>query len=163
MPLMIDLQIATQEFDLPTAEQLEQWVALATREQAASAEVTIRLVDDVESQQLNLDYRGKNKPTNVLSFPAQMDEFEAEFAIPELMEELGDDTYLGDLVINAPLVQREAQQQSKAAIDHWAHLVIHGCLHLQGYDHIEDAQAEHMEGLEIALLAELDITNPYCQ
>jgi probable rRNA maturation factor len=160
---MIDLQIATQEFDLPTAEQLEQWVALATREQAASAEVTIRLVDDVESQQLNLDYRGKNKPTNVLSFPAQMDEFEAEFAIPELMEELGDDTYLGDLVINAPLVQREAQQQSKAAIDHWAHLVIHGCLHLQGYDHIEDAQAEHMEGLEIALLAELDITNPYCQ
>lgn len=158
---MIDLQIATQETDLPTAEQLQQWVALATREQAAPAEVTIRLVDDAESQQLNLDYRGKDKPTNVLSFPAQMEEFEAEFDIPELMEELGDDTYLGDLVINAPLVQREAKEQSKTVMDHWAHLVIHGCLHLQGYDHIEDAEAEQMEGLEIALLAEIDIANPY--
>lgn len=158
---MIDLQIATQETGLPTVEQLEQWVALATREQSQPAEVTIRLVDDEESQQLNLDYRGKDKPTNVLSFPAQMDEFEAEFDIPELMEELGDDTYLGDLVINAPLVQREATEQSKAGIDHWAHLVIHGCLHLQGYDHIEDAEAEQMEGLEIALLAEIDIANPY--
>lgn len=158
---MIDLQIATQETDLPTAEQLQQWVALATREQAAPAEVTIRLVDDAESQQLNLDYRGKDKPTNVLSFPAQMEEFEAEFDIPELMEELGDDTYLGDLVINAPLVQREASEQSKAVMDHWAHLVMHGCLHLLGYDHIEDAEAEQMEGLEIALLAEIDIANPY--
>ena len=158
---MIDLQIATEESGLPTAEQLEQWVALATREQAAPAEVTIRLVDDAESQQLNLDYRGKDKPTNVLSFPAQMEEFEAEFDIPELMEELGDDTYLGDLVINAPLVQREAKEQSKTVMDHWAHLVIHGCLHLQGYDHIEDAEAEQMEGLEIALLAEIDIANPY--
>ena len=158
---MIDLQIATQETDLPTAEQLQQWVALATREQAAPAEVTIRLVDDAESQQLNLDYRGKDKPTNVLSFPAQMEDFEAEFDIPELMEELGDDTYLGDLVINAPLVQREASEQSKAVMDHWAHLVMHGCLHLQGYDHIEDAEAEQMEGLEIALLAEIDIANPY--
>jgi len=158
---MIDLQIATQETDLPTAEQLQQWVALATREQAAPAEVTIRLVDDAESQQLNLDYRGKDKPTNVLSFPAQMEDFEAEFDIPELMEELGDDTYLGDLVINAPLVQREASEQSKAVMDHWAHLVMHGCLHLQGYDHIEDAEAELMEGLEIALLAEIDVANPY--
>ena len=158
---MIDLQIATEESGLPTAEQLEQWVALATREQAAPAEVTIRLVDDAESQQLNLDYRGKDKPTNVLSFPAQIEEFEAEFDIPELMEELGDDTYLGDLVINAPLVQREAKEQSKTVMDHWAHLVIHGCLHLQGYDHIEDAEAEQMEGLEIALLAEIDIANPY--
>ena len=161
MPSMIDLQIATQATDLPSLEQLAQWVSLATCQLTQPAEVTIRLVDDAESQQLNLDYRGKDKPTNVLSFPAAMDEFEAAFDIPELLKELGDDTYLGDLVINAPLLQREAVEQSKASMDHWAHLVIHGCLHLQGYDHIEDAEAELMEGLEIALLAEIDVANPY--
>lgn len=158
---MIDLQLATEAGPLPSVEQLEQWVGLATAQLDTSAEVTIRLVDDAESQQLNLDYRGKDKPTNVLSFPAQMDEFEAEFDIPELLAELGDDSYLGDLVISAPTVAREAREQQKPIMDHWAHLVIHGCLHLQGYDHIEDAEAEIMEGLEIQLLAKLSIANPY--
>jgi probable rRNA maturation factor len=158
---MIDLQLATEAETVPSIEQLEQWVNLATAQLENAAEVTIRLVDDAESQQLNLDYRGKDKPTNVLSFPAEMDEFEAEFDIPELMAELGDDSYLGDLVISAPTVEREAQEQKKSLMDHWAHLVIHGCLHLQGYDHIEDAEAEIMEGLEIQLLAKLGIANPY--
>ena len=158
---MIDLQLATEAEPLPSLEQLEQWVGLATAQLEKPAEVTIRLVDDAESQQLNLDYRGKDKPTNVLSFPAEMDAFEAEFDIPELMAELGDDNYLGDLVISAPTVAREAQEQQKSLMDHWAHLVIHGCLHLQGYDHIEDAEAELMEGLEIQLLAKLGIANPY--
>ncbi|MCP4791366.1 MAG: rRNA maturation RNase YbeY [Gammaproteobacteria bacterium] len=159
---MIDLQIATQEQDLPSHEQFQQWVSLASEGQTTQSDITIRLVDDAESQQLNADYRGKNQPTNVLSFPAQMDEFEAEFSIPELIEEAGGMGYLGDLVINAAIVKREALQQNKEAMEHWAHLVIHGCLHLQGYDHIEDDEAEQMEGLEIALLAAMGIANPYC-
>lgn len=158
---MIDLQLATEVEPLPSLTQLEHWVSLATSQLDKSAEVTIRVVDDAESQQLNFDYRGKDKPTNVLSFPAEMDEFEAEFDIPELMAELGDDNYLGDLVISAPTVAREALEQQKPVMDHWAHLVIHGCLHLQGYDHIEDDEAEIMEGLEIQLLAKLSIANPY--
>ncbi len=158
---MIDLQVATQAEHLPTQQQFEQWLQLATKALEKPAEVTIRLVDDAESQQLNLEYRGKDKPTNVLSFPAEMDAFEAEFDIPELLAELGEDNYLGDLVISAPTVACEAAEQNKALMDHWAHLVIHGCLHLQGYDHIEDDDAEMMEALEIQLLAQLGIANPY--
>ena len=154
---MIDLQLATSATHLPSVEQLQQWLSAATQEQAMAVEITVRLVDDEESQQLNQCYRGKDKPTNVLSFPAEME----TLAIPELAAELGDIPYLGDLVINAPLVAREAQAQNKALMDHWAHLVIHGCLHLQGYDHIDDVQAEAMEGLEITLLAALGIANPY--
>lgn len=111
-------------------------------------EITVRVVDEDESQQLNHEYRGKNKPTNVLSFP-----FEAPPGIEMNL--------LGDLVICAGVVEAEAQQQNKPLDHHWAHMIIHGTLHLLGYDHIEDDQAEEMEGLEISLLGKLSIDDPY--
>ena len=108
-----------------------------------SGELTIRLVDAAESQALNREYRGKDKPTNVLSFGYDM---------PGL---------LGDLAICAPVVRREAVEQGKAVDAHWAHMTVHGCLHLCGYDHVDDADAAAMEALEIAVLASLNLPNPY--
>lgn len=149
MPIL-DLQLACEQPNLPNEGQFQHWLNKALSEQIApeSKEVTIRLVEASESQQLNLDYRGKDKPTNVLSFP-----FEAPPGI-EL-------PLLGDLVICPQVVASEAAQQNKAIEHHWAHMVIHGCLHLLGYDHIEDSDAEQMESLEIRLLAELGIDDPY--
>ncbi len=111
-------------------------------------ELTIRLVNNEESQQLNLQYREKDKPTNVLSFP---------FEVPEGIEL----NLLGDLVICAQVVAQEADAQNKALFDHWAHMVIHGCLHLMGYDHINDKDALEMEALEVEILAKLAINDPY--
>ncbi len=105
-------------------------------------ELTIRLVDLDESQALNRDYRGKDKPTNVLSFG-------------------GDAEVLGDLVICAPVVEREAAEQGKTLRAHWAHMVVHGCLHLQGLDHEDDAEAERMEARETRILKRLGFPDPY--
>ena len=121
---------------------------MAVKEFRSAAEITIRLVDSDESQQLNNQYRGKDKPTNVLSFP---------FEVPTGIEL----DLLGDLVICAPVIAAEAIEQNKSENAHWAHMVIHGCLHLLGYDHINDQEAEEMEALEIALLAKLNIADPY--
>jgi probable rRNA maturation factor len=106
----------------------------------------------LESQELNHQYRGKNKPTNVLSFP---------FEIPEHLPEGVEIELLGDLIICAPVVEREAQEQNKALLAHWAHMTLHGCLHLLGYDHIEDKEAEEMESLEIEILQKMGFPNPY--
>ena len=161
----IDLQIACENAQLPSLEQLQQWASIALQApfsaMANDAEITIRLVEPAESQELNAQYRGKDKPTNVLSFAFEEPEFDDPELAAAMAEEMGDDTYLGDLVINANLVAQEAAEQGKAVIDHWAHLVIHGTLHLQGYDHIEDDEATLMEGLETQLLAQLNIANPY--
>ncbi|QIZ75961.1 rRNA maturation RNase YbeY [Ferrimonas lipolytica] len=143
----LDLQLAIEDASLPTEAQLQSWVELVLAKMD-EAELTIRITDSAESQQLNSDYRGKDKPTNVLSFP-----FEAPPGI-EL-------PLLGDLVICAEVVAREAQEQQKALHDHWAHMVIHGCLHLCGYDHIDDDEAEEMESLERDLLAKIAIADPY--
>ncbi|MBY5921900.1 rRNA maturation RNase YbeY [Ferrimonas balearica] len=143
----LDLQLAIEADNLPSQAQLEGWAALALADRP-DAELTIRITDEAESQQLNRDYRGKDKPTNVLSFP-----FEAPPGI--------DLPLLGDLVICAAVVAREAEEQHKAPMDHWAHMVIHGCLHLIGYDHIEDDEAEEMESLERQLLAQIGIADPY--
>jgi len=147
--LAVDVQNVSQEQSVPDEEDFRRWSELALVDSGKTGfSVVLRIVDEPESQQLNADYRNKNYPTNVLSFP---------FEMPEFVEE----QHLGDLVICAPVVNREATEQHKELDAHWAHMVIHGMLHLQGYDHIEADQADEMEGLEIDLLQQLNINNPY--
>ena len=148
LKLALDIQHAATCYWLPTDEQFTLWARTAIGNSMDEAELTIRIVDNHESQMLNNTYRGKDKPTNVLSFP-----FEAP---PEIELPL-----LGDLVICAAVVENEAREQQKTLEAHWAHMVIHGCLHLLGYDHIEDEEAEEMESLEIQLVETLGFTNPY--
>ncbi|AIY65295.1 MAG: rRNA maturation RNase YbeY [Pseudoalteromonas spongiae] len=144
----LDLQIAHEFDNLPTFEQFEQWANKALASLKPDAELTIRISDASESQQLNHEYRGKNKPTNVLSFP-----FEAPPGI-EL-------PLIGDLIICPEIVLQESIEQEKGFHDHFAHMVIHGCLHLMGYDHIDSEEALEMESLEKQLLADLNIDDPY--
>ena len=147
--MIIDLQIACeQETGLPTVEQIEQWATAAVQPQSDEVEMTVRIVDEAESHELNLNYRGKDRPTNVLSFP---------FECPDEVEL----PLLGDLVICRQVVEREAQEQDKPAMAHWAHMVVHGSLHLLGYDHIEDDEAEEMESLETQIMTELGFADPY--
>jgi len=146
--LDLDLQIAVEANNLPTQAQFESWVRLAVGSTMPEVELTIRLVESSESQQLNHTYRGKDKPTNVLSFPF---EAPAEIDLP----------LLGDLIICVDVVEKEALEQNKSLEAHWAHMVIHGCLHLLGYDHIIDEEAEEMESLETQLLEHLGFSDPY--
>lgn len=148
MSLILDLQVASTATDLPSEQDFHRWASAATGNHDADYEVTIRVVDIDESQSLNHQYRGKNKPTNVLSFPADLPE---ELNLP----------LLGDLVICAPVVFTEADQQRKSPEAHWAHMVVHGILHLRGYDHIDDADALEMEALETQILTALHYPPPY--
>ena len=145
----IDLQIASDAADLPSAADLRRWAeaALAGRD---GAELTVRIVDAAESAELNGAYRHKQGPTNVLSFPFA--------ASPGVTLPL-----LGDLVICAPVVAREAQEQGKSATADWAHRVVHGCLHLLGDDHTVEEEAQRMESLETDILSGLGYPNPYEQ
>ncbi|MBL4899333.1 MAG: rRNA maturation RNase YbeY [Colwellia sp.] len=145
----IDLQLACNATELPSLELFQRWTDIAlTAVTDQEFELTIRLVNLAESQQLNNQYRKINKPTNVLSFP---------FEVPDGIEL----NLLGDLVVCVQIVEQEAKEQGKALFDHWAHMIIHGCLHLLGYDHINDTDADEMEALEIKILATLSINNPY--
>lgn len=150
---MIQVQFAVAA---PVAEQdLVAW-AESARQAANNALVTLRVAAVDEVQGLNRDYRGKDKPTNVLSFPAEIPS-----GLPaELLSEL-DEPELGDIIICAEVVAAEAAEQGKSLAAHWAHMVVHGMLHLQGYDHIEDADAEKMETLEVEILSGLGFANPY--
>jgi probable rRNA maturation factor len=143
----IEIQLITTAENLPGSDDFKQWASAALRDPEKNS-VVIRLVEADESRQLNRDYRGVDKPTNVLSFP-----FEAPAEIA--------DNFLGDLIICAPVVEQEARHQNKPLHAHWAHMVVHGILHLQGYDHQNDQQAEQMERLEGEILATLGIPNPY--
>lgn len=144
--MIVDIDNASTAANLPQESHFHTWAEAATERD--NAEVAIRIVDEDESAELNQTYRYKAGPTNVLSFP-----FEVPDGVPNDL--------LGDLVICAPVVVREAAEQGKPLAAHWAHMVVHGVLHLQGYDHIDDAEAEVMEAKEIAILAALGFPNPY--
>ena len=151
MSNVIDLQLACTDKNLPTTDDFQHWVdaaLLAVFNNEPCHELTIRLVDKAEIQQLNSQYRHKDKTTNVLSFP---------FEVPDGVEL----NLLGDLIICSQVVADEAKSQNKALFEHWAHMVIHGCLHLVGFDHISDDEAQEMESLEIDILSQLGFNNPY--
>lgn len=148
MPAFIDLQVASESNSLPSEEQLTAWATAAVRDERDEAEISIRIVDAEEGQELNNQWRQKGYATNVLSFPSDLPE---ELGLP----------LLGDLVICAPVVEREADEQQKTLTSHWAHMVIHGTLHLLGYDHIEDDEAEAMEALETRIMKSLAFNDPY--
>ena len=143
----IEVQYESASPGLPDEARIREWASAALLE-PRDCTLVVRVVDETESAELNAGYRGKPGPTNVLSFP-----FEAPPGI--------DVDHLGDLVICAPVVAREAGEQGKPAEAHWAHMLVHGMLHLQGYDHLQDAEAAEMEALETEILARLGYPNPY--
>lgn len=143
----IDLQNDEGLAGVPDAQDFKAWVAAALMQNFDNLEQTIRLVGKAESRSLNLQYREKDAPTNVLSFPAQNDYLDYEC--------------LGDLVICGPIVEQEALQQGKSRQAHWAHMVVHGMLHLQGYDHQNASEGDEMEAMEVKILSTLGYTNPY--
>lgn len=153
MNCKIHLQNASSQKNIPTQKQFKTWVSMALDNQCEnlfSPAITIRIVDENESASLNQQYRKKSGPTNILSFPYQQH--------PGIKSSL-----LGDLVICAPIVIKEAAKQNKNITAHWSHLVIHGTLHLLGYDHIQENEAQKMESLEILLLKQLGYPNPYME
>jgi len=139
----LSVQFASEADELPTRAQVRRWVAAALEH---AAEVTVRIVDAEEAQALNQDYRQKGYVPNVLTF---------EYG------EITPGVLVGDVVICAPVVEREAREQGKPLKDHYAHMTVHGVLHLQGYDHIDPADADIMESREAAILKLFHIPNPY--
>lgn len=153
-PTRLDVAVgyATPRKGLPAATSFRKWAAAALAGRIREADVAIRLVDEDEGRALNRHYRGKDYATNVLSFPAELPEgLPAGFRLP----------LLGDLVLCAPVVAREAAEQGKPLNAHYAHLTVHGVLHLLGWDHEDDAEADAMERLEREILAALGIDDPY--
>jgi probable rRNA maturation factor len=149
IPLELDLQVACDAPALPQPGHFLAWASAALAGHRETAELTLRIVDESEGSELNQRYRGRPGPTNVLSFP-----FEPPPGLPP-------SDLLGDLVICAPVVAREAREQGKPEEAHWAHLVVHGTLHLLGYDHITDPGAEEMEAMETVILTGLGFPSPY--
>jgi probable rRNA maturation factor len=144
----VDVQYAHKSADVPDVQSFTDWVTSVLQQRCANAELTIRIVDENESAQLNSAYRHKQGPTNVLSFP-----FQAPAGIQSDL--------LGDIVICAEVVAREALQQGKPVKAHWAHMTVHGVLHLLGFDHQTETEASEMELLETGILANLGFANPY--
>ncbi len=148
MAVKLDVQFAVNDENIPTASKFKVWaekIPSSENEQSAC----LRIVGEHEAKQLNSRYRNIDKATNVLSFPA------------DIPSELGLN-FLGDIVICAPVVYQEAVEQNKELLSHWAHLLVHGILHLQGYMHDSDEQAADMEAMEVETLRKLGIDNPYC-
>ena len=148
MNLSIDIQRACPSEESPDEDSIKRWASAAIRDERDNSELNLRIVDERESADFNHQYRGKTGATNVLSFP-----FDA--VTPEPLP------ILGDLVVCAPVVNREASEQQKSSEAHWAHIIVHGVLHLLGYDHIDNSDAEQMEALETAILLELNFPAPY--
>ena len=150
LTLQVVLYVATDNPKIPTLEEFQTWAGAALTDLAKDAlELCIRIVDPEESARLNHQYRGKNKPTNVLSFDYGKDETDEALRL------------LGDLVICADVVAQEAKEQNKTAAAHWAHMTVHGVLHLLGYDHQDDEAADKMEALETKILKQLGFADPY--
>ena len=143
----VDLQNEDKIESVPSNDQFRQWIESSLVQSFVSLEQTIRVVSEAESQALNSQFRGKDQATNVLSFPSDDDYLEYDC--------------LGDLVICVPVVETEALLQGKTCEAHWAHMVVHGMLHLQGFDHQNDEEAQAMEQLEIKILSILGYTSPY--
>lgn len=151
MSLSLYFQVATREVNLPSEAQFQLWAALPLREDARVLALTLRLVDEAESEALNTTFRQRAKPTNILSFAYGVEDQDPE-----------DEAFLfGDLVVCAPVVLAEAEAQGKTSEAHFAHLTLHGVLHLLGYNHEDAEEAALMEGLEIRYLADLGYGNPY--
>lgn len=154
MDCQLDLTSASHSAGVPTQPQMLRWfeaaMEMGLKEPRAAAQVSVYLVDGEEGRTLNRRYRGKDAATNVLSFPADLP--------PELELPL-----LGDLVICVPVIAREAEQQGKDPQAHWAHMLVHGSLHLLGYDHIDLIEAEAMETQETEILARLNYPAPYLE
>ena len=144
----IDLINNSDSTQLPELSDLQNWATAAVDQRRAEAEISLLIVDEAEGAELNLQWRNKSGPTNVLSFPSDLP---AELGLP----------LLGDLIICAPVVAREALEQKKSLNSHWAHMMVHGTLHLLGFDHIDDDQAEEMESLETDILARIGYPDPY--
>ena len=144
--IKVEVQFAASADDIPSEETFQHWVSQI--EVDSEQQVAMRIVDEAEMTQLNEQYRNKSGPTNVLSFPAEL---------PDGVDE----PFLGDIIICAPVVAKEAAEQEKSLDSHWAHMTVHGILHLQGYDHIDEADAEQMESLEIKIMHQLGFANPY--
>ena len=153
MKVRVDVQLACDGIAVPSVDIMTSWVTRTVAEVGGvpDSEVSVRVVDADEMQALNRDYRQKDKPTNVLSFPAG-----AVSGLPD-----GEPLPLGDIVVCASVVHKEAAAQAKTDTDHWAHMLVHGTLHLLGYDHEADDEAEAMEALEMRILTAHGITDPY--
>lgn len=153
--MTVDIQYACEDAGVPDEQEIRNWVELAAEQSqclpAQPVEFAVRIVGEAEIQTLNQLYRNKDAATNVLSFPAG--------AIDGLPPDA--ERQMGDIVICASVVRDEALRQGKGLADHWAHMLVHGTLHLLGFDHTQDSEAERMESLEIAILASRGIANPY--
>lgn len=151
----VDIQVASTVGNVPSEAAMQSWVQEVINELsvAGDCEVSIRVVDEEEGRELNKQYRDKDQATNVLSFPAD----EATIAsLPADLPQL-----LGDIVICSPVVEKEASAQRKTTASHWAHLLVHGTLHLLGHDHENDADAEAMEAIETRILRRRGVADPY--
>jgi probable rRNA maturation factor len=153
MTTQVDVQLAADDEFIPTAEDIANWVnrAIDAAGNASNIEVSVRVVGAGEMQQLNSEFRDQDKPTNVLSFPA------GDLAgLPDAAERP-----IGDIVVCAAVVADEAERQGKTESDHWAHMIVHGTLHLLGFDHENDSDAAKMESLEIRIMTDHGVANPY--
>ncbi len=147
---LVEIQAVYQSQGQPDERQIQNWIDAALQDYPQDSEIVVRIVDQDESAQLNRQYRHKNGPTNILSFPAD---------VPDGI----DLNLLGDLVICAPVLEQEALAQGKLLAHHWAHIIVHGVLHLLGYDHSGGDEARVMEAKEINILQQFNISNPYLE
>ncbi len=153
MNVLVDVQLACSDDTIPEADDIDTWVsrAVVAAGESRDCEVSVRIVSADEIRALNREFRDSDRPTNVLSFPTGPIE-----GLPA-----GEPVPLGDIVVCAEVIAEEARAQGKRPGDHWAHMLVHGTLHLLGFDHQEEPQAAEMESIETAILTEHGLRDPY--